>query len=75
MGIPPADAQYNVLFAFYVDPHEYRPGTLDRFDRAAQRRLDQITSFADVAGVDAYLDDANAFIAADVRDRIERLES
>lgn len=75
LGLPANDEQYNVLFAFYVDPHDYRGEQLSRFDRAAQHRLDQISSFDSVGAIERYLDDVNAFEAADFRDRIERLES
>jgi hypothetical protein len=36
MGIPHGNEHYNVLFVFYVDPHQYRPQQLSRFDAAAE---------------------------------------
>lgn len=74
MGIPHGDKHYNVLFVFYVDPHEYRPNRLTTFDHVASQRLDEITSFDAVEAVDDYLDDMNAFIAEDIEERIDRLE-
>lgn len=75
MGIPHGDKQYNVLFVFYLDPHQYRPDQLATFDEAAKRRLDEVTSFDAVDAVDDYLDEMNAFTAADLRERIDQLDA
>lgn len=74
MGIPHGDKHYNVLFVFYVDPHQYRPEQLATFDEAAAQRLDEITSFDDVDAVDNYLEKMDAFGAGEIRRRIDRLE-
>ncbi|ACV11864.1 hypothetical protein Huta_1691 [Halorhabdus utahensis DSM 12940] len=74
MGIPHGDKHYNVLFVFYVDPHQYRPDRLTRFDQAAEQRLEEITSFEGVDAVDDYLEAMDAFTADDIRQRIDRLE-
>lgn len=74
MGIPHGDKHYNVLFVFDVDPHQYRPDKLARFDEAAGQRLDEITSFDAVDDVDDYLAEMNAFRAEEIRDRIDRLK-
>ena len=74
MGIPHDDKHYNVLFAFHVDPHQYRPDQLSAFDNAAEQRLQEVTSFDGVDAVDEYLDERNAFTAPDIKDRIDRLE-
>ncbi|WP_132056730.1 hypothetical protein [Halorussus amylolyticus] len=60
MGLPQNDARYNVLFAFYVDDHGYDPSRLSHFDDAAERWLDEITDFATVQNVDAYLEEHDA---------------
>ena len=74
MGIPHGDKHYNVLFVFYVDPHQYRPDQLARFDEAAEQRLDEITSFDAVDDVDDYLEEMDGFRAEEIGDRIEQLE-
>jgi hypothetical protein len=74
MGIPNGDQPYNVLFVFYVDPHQYRPEQLARLDAAAEQRLDEITSFDAVDAVEDYLEEMDAFTAEEVQDRIERLD-
>lgn len=74
MGIPEGDKQYNVLFVFYVDPHEYRAQQLATFDVAAEQRLIEVTSFDDVDDVSGYLDEMNAFTSEEIGDRIDRLQ-
>jgi len=73
MGIPHGDKHCNVLFVFYVDPHQYRPDQLARFDAAAEQRLDEITSFDAVDAVDDYLAEMDAFRAEEIGARIEQL--
>lgn len=73
MGIPHRNTQHNVLFVFYGDPHEYRSSKLATFDEAARQRMREVTSFDSVDSVEVYLDDMNAFTAADIKDRIDRL--
>ncbi|MCU4799806.1 hypothetical protein OB920_05435 [Halobacteria archaeon HArc-gm2] len=73
MGIPHGDKYYNVLFVFYVDPHQYRPDQLATFDDAAEQRLGEITEFHTVDAVDDYLDEMNAFTPVEIRERIELL--
>lgn len=65
MGIPGGDEHYNVLLAFYVDPHEYPTQQLTTFDAAAEQRLREVTSFDDVEDVGDYLEEMNAFSAED----------
>lgn len=74
MDVPEDDARYNVLFVFYVDPHEYRPQQLATFDEAADPRLSEVTSFDDVENVEEYLSELNAFTAEAIDDRIDRLD-
>lgn len=74
MGIPEDDARYNVLFVFYVDPHEYRSQQLATFDEATEQRLREVTSFDDVDDVEEYLSEMNAFTAEAIDDRIDRLD-
>lgn len=74
MGIPHGDKHYNVLFVFYVDPHQYRPNQLATFDEAAEQRLDEITSFDAIDAVDDYLDEMDAFTTEEIKDRIDRLD-
>jgi hypothetical protein len=74
MGIPHGNEHYNVRFVFYVDPHQYRPQQLSRFDAAAEQRLDEITSFDAVDAVDDYLDEKDAFTAEEIKERIDHLD-
>lgn len=72
MGIPQGNKEYNILYVFYVDPHEYRGEQLERFDDAAKERLEEATSFDYVGDVDEYLAEMDAFDAADIKQRIDR---
>ena len=74
MGIPEGDKHYNVLFAFYVDPHEYDRGTLQRLDAAARNQLEALGSLDELESVEQYLDEHNAFTGDDLDDRIDRMQ-
>lgn len=66
------NTEYNILYVFYVDPHEYRGEQLRQFDDAAKAKLDAATSFEYVGDVDEYLEAMNAFDANDIERRIDR---
>jgi len=72
LGIPDGDAEYNILYCFYVDPHNYRQDQLYRLDETAAERLREIRRLDTVAAVDAHLDEYDAFTAADLQARIDR---
>jgi hypothetical protein len=74
LGVPAGDEHYNVLFVFYVDPHNYDAQQLATFDAAADERLREVTSFDDVEDVQAYLDRMNAFSTEEIEERIDQLE-
>lgn len=71
MGIPQNDKHYNVLLVFYVDNHNYEPTTMSRLDSASKQWLEEITSFATVSDVDAYLEKHDAKTADFFADRVE----
>lgn len=72
LGIPRVNKEYNVLYALYVDPHEYRSAVLQRLDDAAKDLLTEATSLDDVTDVEAYLEEMHAFYAEDIQERIDR---
>lgn len=73
MGIPKGDKEYNVLFVFYVDTHNYRSAQLRTFDDAARQRLQEVTRLEDVGDVEAYLEELNTFRAEEIKERIDRM--
>lgn len=72
MGIPQNDKHYNVLFVFYVDKHGYDPETLSKLDEAAERWLEEITTFSAIKNVDAYLEEHDAKTAEFFAERLDR---
>ena len=74
VGIPEGNKHYNVLFVFYTDPHRYDQGTLQRLDAAARERLETLGALNELDSVEQYLDEQNAFTAADIKQRIDRLQ-
>jgi hypothetical protein len=72
MGIPQGDKHYNVLFAFYVDTHDYESKTLSHLDEAAEQWLEEITELSAVTDVDAYLQKHDAKAAEFFADRLDR---
>lgn len=72
MGIPNGDKAYNILFAFYIDPHTYDQRRLQRLDGAARVKLGEINELRTVDDVDDYLEAMNAFTTEDVKARIDR---
>jgi len=72
LGVPDGDEEYNILYCFYVDPHEYRRDQLYRLDEVAEEQLREIRALETIDAVDAYLDEYDAFTAADIRTRIDR---
>ncbi|MFC7081652.1 hypothetical protein [Halorussus caseinilyticus] len=72
MGIPQNDKRYNVLFAFYVDNHDYESETLSTLDQAAEQWLEEITELSAVTNVDAYLRKHDAKTPEFFADRLDR---
>lgn len=72
MGIPEENTEYNILYCFYVDPHDYRRDQLQRLDDISQAKLEEVESLDSLDAVDEYLDEYDAFTAEDIRARIDR---
>lgn len=74
MGVPHGAERYNVLFVFYVDRHEYRSQNLQRLDAATRQRLRDLRSSDSIESVERYFENHHAFTAAQIADRIDRLD-
>ncbi|WP_455448143.1 hypothetical protein [Natrinema thermotolerans] len=72
MGVPENDTMYNVLYCFYLDPHKYATSDLERFDEVAKAHARTLKGFEEPGQVSDYLEDHNAFSAADLKARIDR---
>lgn len=72
MGIPHDNKAYNVLFLFYISKHEYRDAVMQRFDKRAQERLENITNLDAVDDVETYLAEHDAKDAAFLQERLDR---
>lgn len=72
MGVPEEDTMYNVLYCFYLDPHNYNRDDLRRFDEVSKMRARTLKGFETPGHVTEYLEENNAFSAEDLKDRIDR---
>ena len=70
--IPRDDAEYHLIYLFYIDDdHEYNQTDLATYSPAAEAKLEEATSLETVRDVDAYLDKMDALDADDLRDLLD----
>ena len=70
--IPRGDAEYHLIYLFYIDDdHEYNQTDLATYSPAAEAKLEEATSLETVRDVDAYLDKMDALDADDLRDLLD----
>ena len=70
--IPRGDAEYHLIYLFYIDDdHEYKQTDLATYSPAAEAKLQEATSLETVHDVEAYLDRMSAVDAADLRDLLD----
>ena len=70
--IPRGDAEYHLIYVFYIDDdHEYNQTDLATYSPAAEAKLEEATSLETVRDVDAYLDKMDALDADDLRDLLD----
>lgn len=72
MGVPEDDKLYNVLYCFHVTPHQYGRTDLGQFDSVAKAKMKKLKGYEQPREVTRYLDEEDAFSAADLKERIDR---
>lgn len=72
MGIPDGDAEYNILWCYYIDPHNYDSRDLTVYDATAREQTRKVGEYDDPSSVRSYLEENNAFTATDLKERIDR---
>ncbi len=71
-GIPGGNAEYHIVFLFYLDTtHEYRRADLAEYTTAAAQKLSEATQLETVSDVETYLRDNDALDATDLQELIQ----
>jgi hypothetical protein len=59
--IPRGDAEYHVVFLFFIDPyHDYPDKALAEYNPRAEARVEEATALETVDDVEQFLDDLDA---------------
>jgi hypothetical protein len=68
-SLPPDDADYQLLFVFYIDEsHEYDNATLHEYNERAKQRVDEVSTLTTVDEVETLFERVNALTVDDLRD-------
>jgi hypothetical protein len=71
-GIPRGNAEYHVIYLFYIDDdHDYQNRKLATYGARAETKVEQVTSLRTVTDVEEYLSEQNAMDADELRDLLQ----